>query len=595
VFIIRATVYVTTFFLVAAILSCTGELGNFSNITYSENITSIPKDNITLFSQNYSETNNIPDNIFIARIQNTTTFDDIYSKVFGTQKSEIFLDNSSKELRYTTTRSSPIVSYSLLSTVETVACCGTVEYAQHLVKPLNVDTFCNCASIPEFNYVAQPRQTGAFYVCNLTPMVKCAYDISMDISADDPHSFVELDTPGSKLMIQEKENNTILTSYFETDSGNLDSKIISLSNSKGKSNFEIIFDGENKTNTILAEDGSCIVTPFYDLDRQRLPYVDFSNGYIKLMSLVLGEGTYLDADISRIDQKAARKLITPIGDSKMVAFGLDGPYPRNVTGKGIDYMNSKGESGTLWFDVGALKNCNETDLEYLRSLVNNNSWETGVHYSKELNSLPLEEAYKTMSEENQYIYEKIGQMPKTWCCLRNRDNLTHAIYAYDKLGMYWRNGDSGVHAETDVGNLYDDTWSWWEPASHAGMTHPVFTHQLDKDPAIKYSISYSKLKTWVDNYYSNNVSIVSFYEYSQVSRNSHDAYFNNITTSGNIVTFDAHTNGVKSLINVNIPADSDTQVYDRTSNEALNYTLEKDKSLTFWVENNHTYNIILKS
>ena len=42
-----------------------------------------------------------------------------------------------------------------------------------------------------------------------------------------------------------------------------------------------------------------------------------------------------------------------------------GLYPRNVTGKGINYLNSKGESGTLWLDVGALKNCNETDLEYL--------------------------------------------------------------------------------------------------------------------------------------------------------------------------------------------------------------------------------------
>ena len=584
----------TTFFLVAAILSCTGELGNFPDTTYSENTTSILQGNITLFSQNYSETNNIPGNIFIARIQNTTTLDDIYSTIFGTQKSEILFENSSKELRYTTSRSSPLVSYDLLSALETIACYGTVEYAQHLVKPLDVDTFCNCASIPEFNYVAESRQAGAFYVCNLTPMVKCAYDVSMDMSTDDPRSFVELDTPGSKLMIQEEENNTILTSYFETESGNIDSKIMSIGNAKGKSNFEIIFDGENKTNTILTEDGNCIVTPFYDLDRQKLPYVDFSNGYIKLLSFVFGEGTYLDVNISSIDQKAARKFITPIGDSKMVAFGLDGPLPRNVTGKGIDYLNSKGESGTLWLDVGGLKKCNETDLEYLRSLVNNNSWETGVHYSKELNSLPLEEAYRTMNEENQYIYDKFGKMPTTWCCLRNRDNLTHAIYAYDKLGMYWRNGDSGVHAEKDVGNLYDDTWPWWEPASRAGMTHAVFTHQMDKDPAIKYSISYSKLKTWVDNYYSNNVSIVSFYEYSQVSRNSHDAYFDNITTSGNLVTFDAHTNGIRSLINVNVTAGSDTQIYDRTSNKVLNYTLEKDKSITFWAENNHTYNINFK-
>ena len=109
---------------------------------------------------------------------------------------------------------------------------------------------------------------------------------------------------------------------------------MSIGNAKGKSNFEIIFDGENKTNTILTEDGNCIVTPFYDLDRQKLPYVDFSNGYMKFTSFVFGEGTYLDVNISSIDQKADRKFITPIGDSKMVAFGLDGPLSEKRNRKG---------------------------------------------------------------------------------------------------------------------------------------------------------------------------------------------------------------------------------------------------------------------
>jgi hypothetical protein len=199
-----------------------------------------------------------------------------------------------------------------------------------------------------------------------------------------------------------------------------------------------------------------------------------------------------------------------------------------------------------------------------------------------------------MDKEYEYVYEKIGKKPTSWCSLRNIDNITHAIYAYNKLGMYWRNGNSGVHAEGIVGNLDDDTWPWWEQASRAGMAHPVFTHQLDKDPAIPYSISPSKFKTWINNFYSNNVFIVSFYEYSQVNRNTHDAYFDNISSNGNLITFDAHTNGAKSLINVNVTAGSDAQVYDYTSNNSLNYTLEKDKSITFWVENNHIYYIHLK-
>ena len=55
-----------------------------------------------------------------------------------------------------------------------------------------------------------------------------------------------------------------------------------------------------------------------------------------------------------------------------------------------------------------------------------------------------------------------------------------------------------------------------------------------------------------------------------------------------------HKNGVKSFINVKATAGNDTQVCDRTLNESLSYTLEKDKSITFWVENNHTYSVYLK-
>lgn len=592
---IKTAVYVTVIFSMVVIMSCTGELGSSLDTTMQKNIGNAAQGNIILFSQNYAEVSNVPANIFIARIQNTTTFDSAYSTIYGAQRSDILFDNTSNELRYTTTRNSPLLPYSLLSALDAIEVSGTIEAIQHLVKPLDVDTFCRCASVPEINYEAEQREIGSLYICNLTPMVKCTYNISMDMNADDPHSFVELDTPGSKMLFQDIGNDTILKSFFQDNSGNVLSKTIFVGNADEKSNFEVVFDGENKTNTIVAGNGNSMVTPFYNLDRQKLPYVDFSNGYIKFTPFVLGEGKFIDINVSGISQKAGRKLITPIGYSKMVAFGLDGPYTLNLTGQGINYLNSKGCSGTLWFDdVYNLAQFDQKSIEYLRYLVMNGSWEVGIHFSEELNSLPLDEAYKTMDKEYESIYEKIGKKPTSWCSLRNRDNITHAIYAYNKLGMYWRNGESGVHAEEVVGNLYDDTWTWWEPASRAGMNLPVFTHQTDKDPAIKYSISFSKFKTWVDNYYSNNVSIVPFYEYSLINRNSHDAYFDNISSSGNLILFDAHTNGVKSYINVNVTAGNNTQVYDRTLDESLNYSLEEDKSINFWAENNHTYEINLK-
>lgn len=589
----KISVCMTLLLLIAIIISCTGELGSYSDATYLKNIENSNQGSVRLFSQNFSDVNNVPNNIFIAKINSSATLDRTYSKIYGKAKSEVIIDNASKELQYTTTRDSPLIPYSLLAYVDIITCCGMIQWAENLLKPSSICIFCKSSSTPIIHYLEEPAQSGYLYICGLTPMVRCAYEISMDINTDDTQSFVELDSPGSKLTIQDIDNNTVLKSYFQTDSGNIESKTISIGNAAEKSTFKIIFDGENKTNTICSENGSYIVTPFYNLDRQKLPYVDFSNGYTKFTPFILGAGTYLDVNISSINQKAERKFITPIGYSKMIAFGLDGPYPINETGQGINYLSSKGDRGTIWFDVGDIDKWNETDLDYLRNLVTNDSWETGIHFSKELNRLPLEEAYKTMDKEYEYVYEKIGQKPTSWCCLRNNDNITHATYAYKKLRMFWRNGETGVHAEKVVGNLYDDTWEWWETASRAGMTHPVFTHQLDKDPAEKYSISYSKFKTWVDNYRSNNISIVSFYEYGQINRNSHDAHFENISSNGNLIGFEAHTNGFRALINLNITAGKDTQVYDQTSSKYLDYKTEEDKSVTFWTENNHTYNVYL--
>jgi hypothetical protein len=311
----------------------------------------------------------------------------------------------------------------------------------------------------------------------------------------------------------------------------------------------------------------------------------------------MGEGTYFDVNLYNINQKADRKLITPIGNNKIMPFGIDGPHGRNTTEQGIKYLNAKNnissshDAGTIWFDIDILEQCNETDLEYLRSLVANDSWDVGVHYSEELNSLSLEQAYEVIDEGYFYVYEKIGRKPTSWCSLRNRDNITHAVYAYEKFGMLWRNGDSGINAEKGIGSLEDSTWGWWESASKAGIITPVFTHELDREPAIKYSISSSKFRTWVDNYYSTDIPIVSFYEYNQVNRNTYDAYFDNLEYDESRITFDAHTNGYRALVNVNMSAGEDIQAYDETLDKVLDYTLEKDNSINIWVENNHTYRI----
>jgi hypothetical protein len=579
------------FILLMLISLLTGEAYASTNTNSLKIAENINQGRIVLFSQDYSEVNNPPANVFIAKVDREKLYDKLYSSIYATEESQVCFNNTSKGLKYNNVRDSSLLPCYLLPKMDLISSLGINEYLGHYRNNLDIFTFCKCTSVPIIQYLEEPRQAGALYVCNLTPMVKCAYEVSMDVNADDPESFVELDSPGARLVIYKTENQTLLKSYYKDSSGKTEYKEITLGDASERVNFKIMFDGYNKTNTIYAEEGSSIVTPFYDLDRKKLPYIDFSNGYLKFTGFILGEGTHTDVDIYNINQTAERKLITAIGNSRITPFGLDGPM--NGTEEGIDYLKSKGYRGTLWFDKGLLEKSNETKIDYLRSLVDNDSWEVGIHYTKELNGLPLEEAYRVMDEEYQYVYEKIGKKPTSWCCLRNRDNLTHAIYAYENLGMTWRNGDAAIHAEKYVGNLYDDTWEWWKPASKAGMAYPVFTHQLDLEPAIDYSISRSMFREWVDNYYTNNMTIVSFYEYNQLSRNTYNASFENVQYDKKLLSFDAHTNGASALVDVNVTAGNNTQVYDATLKEFLDYDIEQDKSITFQVEDDHSYSVYL--
>jgi hypothetical protein len=578
---------------------CLGEAIAFPGAENLETHENVDQGIIILFSQNYSENNDIPKNVFVAKVQGNNICDRLYPVIYGALRPQITINNTSKVLEYKTTRVSCLCPCCLLPIADSVLDFGVKKVPGGLMKSPETEGFCEAALISLVQYREQPRQSGSLYISNLPPMVKCTYQVSMDLETDDDRGFVELNSPGSRFIIQGMNKSTTLTSYFKDPSGDIRSKTICIGEATGKSDFEIAFDGYNKTNTIFTADGNSIVTPFYSFEKQNLPYVDFSNGYIKFTAFIMGEGTYFDVNLYNINQKADRKLITPIGSNKIMPFGIDGPHGRNTTEQGIKYLNAKNnkssshDTGTIWFDIDILEQCNETDLEYLRSLVANDSWDVGVHYSEELNSLSLEQAYEVIYEGYFYVYEKIGRKPTSWCSLRNRDNITHAVYAYEKFGMLWRNGDSGINAEKGVGSLEDSTWGWWESASKAGIITPVFTHELDREPAIKYSISPSKFRAWVDNYYSTDTPIVSFYEYNQVNRNTYDAYFDNLDYNESRIRFDAHTNGYRALVNVNMSAGEDIQAYDETLDKVLDYTLEKDNSINIWVENNHTYSIHL--
>ena len=60
---------------------------------------------LTLLSQNYSKSNSVPKNVFIAKLQGNKIYDKLYSAIYGMLKSEIFF-KTSKALQYKVRRGS---------------------------------------------------------------------------------------------------------------------------------------------------------------------------------------------------------------------------------------------------------------------------------------------------------------------------------------------------------------------------------------------------------------------------------------------------------------------------------------------------------
>jgi hypothetical protein len=79
--------FMTSISLITILLICTGDLGSIPDTANLKKIDNFEQGNLTLFSQNYSETKDFPNNVFISRIQNTTKIDNLYSKVYGKEKS----------------------------------------------------------------------------------------------------------------------------------------------------------------------------------------------------------------------------------------------------------------------------------------------------------------------------------------------------------------------------------------------------------------------------------------------------------------------------------------------------------------------------
>lgn len=526
---------------------------------------------IILFDQNFAKIHHVPDNCFLGSPASDGFLGKIYGFFWGEQKSELHHDNEKR----------------IICTARRVNFFPRL-FNIHLFFIFNFVQFDSIKRIFKIFFLLDKPKKESLFVGGFVPMTKCEYTIELEKTSK--KGFIIIQTSCAKIVVDRRNvGNYCIDSFFRDKSEKFSYKRTIVPTKEGKISLKILFNGITKTNTISGNDQKPISTPFYNQNSSQLKYSSFSNGYIKISNIVLPNHESSTFQLYRISQAAPRKLITPIGDKNIQPFGFDGPHEYTTIKNGFFYMKKFGYRGTIWFDILYLQD--EKYTAFLKSLIQNEFWEAGIHYSKSLTSLSSDEAFKVISDEYDNLSSQMNTRLKSWCSLRNGDNEFFANYLFDKYQMIWRNGETGVFSEPDVGNLEDSTWEWWNLASKSGMIYPAFTHETDREPAIRYSISFSKFKTWVDNYNAKGIVIVPFHEWWLINTNTNDMLITNISIHNQTLKFKVKTNGERGLVNVNIPAEKDLTVRDVQTHEIINWTANVDNSITFYIRSNHEYEI----
>ncbi len=428
---------------------------------------------------------------------------------------------------------------------------------------------------------------GEVYIGGLYPTTDFNISIVVGMDRDDYRSMTYIHLNQMYVGIERMKNDDyIVYSYWKNDAEKLESSSFTIPSelvSDNKIQLNFIGNSTSKTNKVKYSESLYAETAYENKECRDSPYTFLVTPVLYIESYLVG--SECTTHIYSISQSIPRNVVTVFGSNETFPFGLD--YPRSyLTQNGTEYMRKYGQVGTVWADVEYLDDSDT--VKYTQKLLNN-KWELGIHFSKSLSTLPYEDACDLMDHEYEMITTKIGQSPTSWCSLANNDNISHAVYAYNKYGMLWRNGRSGVSFISSVGNIHNGTWDWWKNGSNASVNYPAFTHEIDVEPAIGYSLDYSKFLIFSDKYNQSNMKVRGFYEYYMKNINQKDATVSIIERDDDHMTFTVDTNGYPCTVNAKNGLES---VVTYQNGSELPYTTETDGSLTFTVYDNENYTII---
>lgn len=406
-------------------------------------------------------------------------------------------------------------------------------------------------SLRSIDYSKQYGQNGQIYI-GTYPTVDCNYTMTLSIDRSNQNSQLYLYDPVTYLLVQKYDDgHYIIQSLWTNDSGNVQTSTITIP-ATDITNNEITFSVQNndstQNNTITA-DRQQLITPYRYNTSRGLPY------YNLLTPIVFGEfyisdtGGYATAHIYNFTQTINEDTITAYPVSGYTAFGLDW-QPASTAQNGANYMLANGQVGTIWADTAYT---DADHVNFTKSLINE-GWEPGIHFSQSLTTLSEFQAEALIDANITAYYNLYGCYPTSWCSLSNADNITQAVYVYNKYGAVWRNGYSGVMWLPNDGNLDNSTYSFWQNMFTAGIIYPVFTHQTDLVTAPSaYSIDYFKFTAFSDGYRSSGVKIIGFNQYYKQGLAQKQTQIS-VTDSGNdYIKMNIATNGYPADINIATP------------------------------------------
>jgi len=467
--------------------------------------------------------------------------------------------------------------YSLLGAIPSNIVLGNVhEYVTNASM-----SYSSSAGAIEYKTVG--KQVGMMFV-GIEPFINGNLTIRVKVNSDNWNSNVYIQGSTFWINTQSLEGGRArVTSLYRTSETALvgQSYIIPASAlTNGITTINIAIDGKAKTLRVYHNDTLGVTTPMSDWSVQKLPYAPITQSIIRFENEKSSLATWVSTLLYSVKETVSGGVVSAIPGNDYMPFGID--YPRdNMNSLGTQEMAANGQKGVAWANLQWLE-YQPRQKDYIQSLLDS-GWELGIHINRSLNTLSLSQAQTYMQMQYDQLTQIFGRPPTSWCSYQNADNASHAKFAYEQLGMIWRNGHSGISYIPNVGNLQETRWpEFWSKISDAQMVYPSFTHITDVTPAEQYSISPQSFAIWVNNY--DGKHIIGFYEYYHRVRNQIDTKINYLDyVQGQHLRFSVECNGFPTRLVIDFPAAENAAVLRNGVPlvEGSDYTVAGDRIILF--------------